>query len=301
MLSTEELEYLERLVASPTAENREVRRARVLLLAAEGVGTTEIAQRVGVVAQTVSKTKRQFRKLGLAAVSDMPRSGRPRTVTDEVVKRVVELTLESQPEGATHWSTRQLAKKTGLSQSTVARIWRAFNLKPHRQDTFELSNDPHFIEKVHDVVGLYISPPTNAVVLSVDEKTQIQALERTQTVLPLGMGHKALKSPKYRRQRLAGPETFRTTAAERGAAGRHPRGAPGLQGHLWLSSNPCPPSGSGSLGKQGTSRPIDASGWALWRHAQEALPHDTPGPWGATSPRPWWTWLSKLRLPTSCG
>lgn len=198
-LSDEDREFLKRLVAHPRAENREVRRARVLLLAAEGLPTREVVKRVGMTSQTVAKVKRRYRELGIASVSDLPRSGRPRTITDEKVAEVVELTLESRPQGATHWSTRSLAKKTGLSQTAVSRIWRAFQLKPHRQETFELSNDPYFVEKVRDVVGLYLDPPDKAVVLSVDEKTQVQALERTQTVLPLGPGKPKAYSPKYRR------------------------------------------------------------------------------------------------------
>lgn len=178
---------------------REARRARILLLAADGVGTNEIAERVGVTAATVCKWKKDYKELGFAGLSDAPRAGRPRTVSDEKVAEVVRLTLETRPKGSTHWSTRELAKKTGLSQSTVSRIWRAFRLKPHRQETFELSKDPHFVEKVRDVVGLYLNPPDNAVVFCVDEKTQIQALERTQTVIPMTPGHPRAISPKYRR------------------------------------------------------------------------------------------------------
>lgn len=198
-LSEEDRAHLERIVGHPTAENREVQRARIVLLASEGRATKEIAEMVGVSKATVCKWKNRYRKAGLHFLSDLPRSGRPRTVTDEKVVEVVELTLESRPKGATHWSTRSLARRTGLSQSAVSRIWRTFQLKPHRQETFELSNDPYFVEKVRDVVGLYLNPPEHAIVLSVDEKTQVQALERTQTVLPLGPGQPKAYSPKYRR------------------------------------------------------------------------------------------------------
>lgn len=192
-------EALEALLRKGSTPQREARRARIVLLAADGVGTNEIAKRVGVTVTTVCKWKKDYGELGFHGLSDAPRSGRPRTVSDEEVAEVVRLTLESKPKGATHWSTRDLAKKTGLSQSTVSRIWRAFRLKPHRQETFELSTDPHFVEKVRDVVGLYMNPPDNAVVFCVDEKTQIQALERTQTVIPMTPGHPRVISPKYRR------------------------------------------------------------------------------------------------------
>lgn len=190
---------LERLVNHPTGQNRDARRARIVLLASEGLGTADIAKTVGLGTSTVTRWKKRYREGGFHALTDAPRSGRPRTVTDELVQQVVELTLESKPKGATHWATRGLAKKVGISRSSVSRIWQAFRLKPHRQDTFELSNDPHLVDKVHDVVGLYLNPPANAVVLSVDQKTQIQALERTQTVLPLSTGLIKAISPKYKR------------------------------------------------------------------------------------------------------
>lgn len=192
-------ECLEQLVKLPTAPNRDVQRARIVLLAAEGLGTTEIATRVGVTSGTVSKWKRRYSQGGFFALSDAPRSGRPRSVTDTSIANVVALTLEMQPEGATHWSTRELARHTGMSQSAISRIWRAFRLQPHRKQTFELSPDPYFVDKVRDIVGLYLEPPDNAVVFCVDEKTQIQALERSQTVLPMGVGRPTAFSPKYLR------------------------------------------------------------------------------------------------------
>lgn len=198
-VTDEDRAELERVVAHPKAENREVQRARIVLLAADGMRNVEIAERVGVKPGTVTKWRRRWREAGYHALTDLPRSGRRRTVTDERVTEVVKLTLESRPKGATRWSTRGLAQKTGMSQSSISRIWQAFRLKPHRIETFELSNDPHFVDKVRDVVGLYLNPPDRAVVLSADEKTQIQALERTQTVIPMTPTKPGVISPKYKR------------------------------------------------------------------------------------------------------
>ena len=164
-------------------------RARIVLLAAQGIKNLEIADRLDVSRLTVGKWRRQFASEGLRGLSDMPRSGRPRSVSDEKVAEVIRRTLETKPRDATHWSSRAMAEETDLSQSTVSRIWRAFGLQPHRSETFKLSPDPLFIEKVHDVVGLYLDPPEHAMVLCVDEKSQVQALERTQPVLPLSLIH----------------------------------------------------------------------------------------------------------------
>ena len=163
-------------------------RARIVLLAAQGLTNLEIADRLDVSRLTVGKWRRKFAEEGLRGLSDMPRSGRPRSVSDEKVAEVIRRTLETKPRDATHWSSRAMAEATDLSQSTVSRIWRAFGLKPHRSETFKLSPDPLFIEKVHDVVGLYLDPPEHAMVLCVDEKSQVQALERTQPVLPMRFG-----------------------------------------------------------------------------------------------------------------
>lgn len=190
---------LQALIRHPRAENRHVQRARIVLLASQGLGTEEIAERVGVVPETVCKWKRRYREAGFGSLTDAPRSGRPRTVTDAMVEQVVQQTLETAPKGATHWSTRGLARRLSMSKTTVARIWQAFRLQPHRQETFELTNDPYFVDKVRDVVGLYLDPPERAVVFSVDEKTQIQALERTQAVLPLGVTKCRAISPTYSR------------------------------------------------------------------------------------------------------
>ena len=143
--------------------------------------------------------KRFIERGGVAALFDEPRPGAPRKIGDEKVEQVIKATLESRPKGATTWSTRLMAQKLGLSQSAVSRIWRAFGLKPHRSETFQLSSDPYFIEKVREVVGLYLNPPTNALVLCVDEKSQIQALNRTQPILPLRPGQVERHTPEYQR------------------------------------------------------------------------------------------------------
>jgi transposase len=152
------------------------------------MGTGEVASQLGVALQTVSKWRIRFARAGIAGLTDLPRPNVDRKISDEVVERLVRMTLETAPSGQTHWSSRQLAAKLGVSQSTVSRVWRAFRLQPHRQDTFTLSTDDFFVEKVRDVVGLYMSPPEHAVVLCVDEKSQIQALERRQPVLPMVFG-----------------------------------------------------------------------------------------------------------------
>ncbi|MEN0068562.1 MAG: IS630 family transposase [Myxococcota bacterium] len=198
-LTSEEQAYLERVVRHPSTKNWDVLRAKIVLLWAEGLPPGEVAKKAGVSRQSVYNWVRRFRESRLAGLSDLPRSGRPRTVSDDDVAKVVELTLESSPRGATHWSTRGLAKKTGLSKSTVGRIWQAFRLQPHRSESFELSNDPLFVDKVRDVVGMYLDPPDRAVVFSVDEKTHIQALERTQTVLPMTPTRARGPTPMYAR------------------------------------------------------------------------------------------------------
>jgi transposase len=172
---------------------------RVLLASADGGSQEAIAAKLGCHRTTVGKWQRRWIEDGLDGLCDAPRPGRPRTVTDEKVEQVVALTLETTPKGATHWSTRDMAEKIGVSKDSVARIWRAFGLKPHRSETFQLSNDPFFVDKVRDVVGLYMDPPTNAVVLSVDEKSQIQALNRTQPLLPMRPGQLERGTPEYQR------------------------------------------------------------------------------------------------------
>jgi transposase len=163
-------------------------RCRIVLACAEGVPNYQVAERLGVNQATVRKWRTRFIARRLEGLSDEPRPGAPRTITDDDVERVIVKTLEETPPDATHWSTRSMAKATGMSQSTVSRIWRAFGLKPHQTETFKLSPDPQFVEKVRDIVGLYVNPPEGALVLSADEKSQIQALDRTAPVLPLRPG-----------------------------------------------------------------------------------------------------------------
>lgn len=163
-------------------------RSRIVLACAKGLDNLAVADELDVTPQTVSKWRGRFVRERLDGLTDAPRPGAPRTVQDADVEAVITRTLESKPKDATHWSTRAMAKQAGLSQSTVSRIWRAFGLQPHRQETFKLSTDPLFVEKTRDIVGLYLDPPVKAMVLCVDEKSQIQALDRTQPVLPLAPG-----------------------------------------------------------------------------------------------------------------
>lgn len=163
-------------------------RARIVLGCAAGTTNKNVAREVGVSEPTVCTWRERFRVERLAGLGDLPRAGAPRTVEDEQVAQIVRRTLQSRPKSATHWSTRTMAKEAGVSHQTISRIWHAFGLQPHRQETFTLSTDPLFVEKVRDVVGLYQSPPQNAVVFCVDEKSQIQALERSQPILPMDLG-----------------------------------------------------------------------------------------------------------------
>ena len=163
-------------------------RSRIVLECAKGHSNKDVGVACGVSAATVGKWRRRFCELRLDGLSDDPRPGRPATVTAEQVEEVVVATLESTPENATHWSRAKMAERTGLSKSTIGRIWRAFDLKPHRADTFKLSTDPLFVEKVYDICGLYLNPPEAAVVLSVDEKSQVQALARSQPAFPMMPG-----------------------------------------------------------------------------------------------------------------
>jgi transposase len=163
-------------------------RARIVLLCAQGKLNTEVADELGVTHQTVGRWRRRFVARRVDGLLDEPRPGAPRRVSDAQIEALIVKTLETQPRDATHWSTRSMAKALGLSQSTVSRVWRAFALQPHRSETFKLSKDPLFIEKVRDIVGLYLDPPDKALVLCVDEKSQIQALDRTAPLLPMRPG-----------------------------------------------------------------------------------------------------------------
>jgi len=199
VLSEAERETLERWARRPTSAQALALRCRIVLAASEGRVNGEIAEELGCNRTTVGKWRRRFAERGLDGLHDEPRPGAPRTIADADVERVITKTLEEQPKGATHWSTRSLAAATGMSQSAVSRIWRAFGLKPHRLESFKLSTDPQFIEKVRDIVGLYLNPPEAAIVLCVDEKSQIQALERTAPILPLFPGTPARATHDYRR------------------------------------------------------------------------------------------------------
>ncbi len=197
VLSGEEREVLERWARRPRTAQALAFRCRVVLAAAEGRSSIEIADELGCNASTVGRWRVRFAERRLDGLHDEPRPGKPRTISDEQVERVIVKTLEEQPRDATHWSTRSMAAATGMSQSAVSRIWRAFGLKPHQTETFKLSPDPQFIDKVRDIVGLYLNPPEAAVVLCVDEKSQIQALDRSAPVLPLMPGVPARQSHDY--------------------------------------------------------------------------------------------------------
>lgn len=163
-------------------------RARIVLACAEGALNNDVAARLRVTKQTVSKWRRRFVDMRLEGLADAPRSGAPRSISDARISALIGKTLESLPKDATQWSTRSMAQELNISQSTVSRVWRAFGLQPHRQETFKLSTDPLFVEKTRDIVGLYLAPPDRAMVLCVDEKSQIQALDRTQPLLPIAPG-----------------------------------------------------------------------------------------------------------------
>jgi len=174
-------------------------RARIVLTAAEGLSTSEVARRLGIRVATARKWRNRFADQRLDGLLDEPRPGQPRKITDAQVEEVIVKTLETTPTDATHWSTRSMAREVGLNQSAVHRIWRAFGLQPHRQESWKLSKDPQFIDKVRDVVGLYMDPPERAVVLCVDEKSQIQALDRTAPIFPMLPGTPERATHDYKR------------------------------------------------------------------------------------------------------
>lgn len=189
-LNAEERSKLEMISRRPKTDQRTALRARIVLGCASGQSIGEVAAALKVSAQTVGTWRERFRLGRLGALGDLPRSGQPRKITDAKIEEVITRTLETRPTKATHWSTRTMAKASGLNQNAIVRIWKAFGLKPHLQENFKLSTDPFFVEKVRDIVGLYLNPPeeTRAVVLCVDEKSQIQALDRSQPVLPMRPG-----------------------------------------------------------------------------------------------------------------
>lgn len=188
-VSKEEQEQLNSIAKSRSLPHGLVNRARIVLMAAEGIPNGTISQKVGLSPQRVGKWRQRYVQQGLSGLHDELRPGRPRSISDEKVAMLVRKTLQTKPQDGTHWTVRSMAKETKISRPTVHRIWQAFGLQPHRQRHFKLSTDPFFIEKVRDIVGLYLDPPDKAIVLCVDEKSQIQALDRTQPLLPMGLGY----------------------------------------------------------------------------------------------------------------
>jgi transposase len=198
-LTDEEQETLQRWARRPKSAQALALRARMVLACAQGKTNTQVSAEMRVSQPTVGKWRRRFVARRLEGLLDEPRPGVPRRISDAQVERVLTVTLESTPPNATHWSTRLLARRCGMSQSAISRIWRAFALQPHRSETFKLSRDPLFIEKVRDIVGLYLNPPDRALVLCVDEKAQIQALDRTQPLLPMRPGQVERRTHDYAR------------------------------------------------------------------------------------------------------
>ena len=199
ILSEDEHDQLERWSRRPKTAQALAQRARIVLRCAAGDSNDEIARQLKLTAQTVGKWRRRFVAKRMEGLLDEPRVGAPRKIMDADIERVLTLTLESKPKDATHWSTRSMAEKSGLTQTAVSRIWRAFALQPHRTETFKLSKDPLLIDKIRDIVGLYMHPPDHAVVFCVDEKSQIQALDRTQPLLPMQPGQAERRTHDYKR------------------------------------------------------------------------------------------------------
>ena len=198
VLSDDEREALQRWARRPTTAQALALRCRIVLAAADGALNQDIARELKCNAVTVGKWRTRFAAKRLDGLLDEPRPGQPRKITDEVVEQVIVATLEeAPPDGSTQWSTRSMAARVGLNQTAISRIWRTFGLKPHRIEDFKLSTDPQFIDKVRDVVGLYLNPPDAAVVLCVDEKTQVQALDRTAPILPMLPGTPARADHDY--------------------------------------------------------------------------------------------------------
>lgn len=192
-----ERDELQRLSRRRTVGAALALRARIVLECAKGVDNVDVAEKLGIRTQTVGKWRKRFVDRGLDGLHDEPRIGRPRSVTDDVVEQIIDTTLHEDPKAATHWSSRTLADRLGVTQSAVARVWKAFGLRPDRTESFSLSKDPQFVEKVRDIVGLYMSPPDNALILCVDEKSQIQALDRSQALLPMMPTHPERRTATY--------------------------------------------------------------------------------------------------------
>lgn len=198
-VTRDEKEKLTLLARRPKTSQAMSMRARIVLGCDAGSSNDAVARKLQITAATVCKWRERFRLKRLEGLLDEPRPGAPRSIQDTQVEEVITRTLESMPENGTHWSTRLMAQKTGLSQTAIVRIWRAFGLQPHRVENFKFSKDPQFVEKVRDIVGLYLNPPDRAIVLCVDEKSQVQALNRTQPILPLAPGVPARQSHDYER------------------------------------------------------------------------------------------------------
>jgi transposase len=198
-ITDEAREKLSMIARRPKSAQAMAMRARIVLGCEQGMSNSEVARKLRVTGATVGKWRERFREHGLNGLLDEPRVGAPRKITDRQIEEVVTKTLESMPANSTHWSTRLMAKQTGLSQNAIVRIWRAFGLQPHRVENFKFSKDPQFVEKVRDIVGLYLNPPDRAIVLCVDEKSQVQALNRTEPILPLAPGIPARQSHDYER------------------------------------------------------------------------------------------------------
>ena len=198
-LSGAERSELERLARGRKVWRALSDRAHIVLLAAEGLTNVQIANTLGINNLTARKWRNRFAEHGMDGLQDEPRPGRPRCIDDDAVAEVVRKTLEEKPRDATHWSTRSMARETGYAPSTIHRIWQAFSLQPHRSETFKLSADPYFVDKTRDIVGLYVDPPQHAMVLCVDEKSQVQALDRTQPLLPLRPGQVERRTHDYKR------------------------------------------------------------------------------------------------------
>jgi len=188
-LDDEQRKQVEAIASSRSLPYGIVRRAKIIIMSADGMPNNLIAQALHLSCPSVGKWRNRYIRFGIQGLHDELRPGRPRSIEDERVAHIVRTTLRHRPKAATHWTMRAMASETGVSKDTVARIWNAFGLQPHRRRTFTLSTDPFFVEKVRDIAGLYLNPPENALVLCVDEKSQIQALERSQPILPLGLGY----------------------------------------------------------------------------------------------------------------
>lgn len=199
VLTDDEAETLSRWARRAKTSQALALRSKLILACGRGLTNTAVAKELHVSMQTITKWRKRFLVSRLDGLMDDPRPGAPRKISDQDVEHVITTTLESKPKHATHWSTRSIAKATGLNQTAISRIWRAFGLQPHRTKTFKLSTDPQFIDKVRDVVGLYLNPPERAIVLCVDEKSQVQALDRTQPLLPLGPGQPERHTHDYER------------------------------------------------------------------------------------------------------